>query len=150
MELFMNLRRYACTSRVGAKPAVHRFQIRLTEEEYLFIKREAENKGWSMSKFIIEQVFSNPNILPTDKVTRADVLKLGLELRQLCTQLNAVARNINHIAYIANLEHRYLDVAQLKKYSATLDELVNVIKPMVKLYSANTSVAGEEKSVKEA
>ena len=119
---------YASSSRNMMDKTSRRLVVRITDKEYNFLLSKAKQYNWSVAKYVVEKLF---HVRRNDIVTNSDIQSLIKSLVLNVNELKAIGRNINQIAYRANLEHKYLEEQSLKNYLFQLEHQVRKLEKIV-------------------
>ena len=90
-----------------------RIQLRLSDDEYLQLGKQAEQTGMLRSYIMGKEIHAKPS---------------GEYLR-LVREINAIGNNINQIAHIANSQ-RYIDKAQIRYITGYLDNIMEKVRDL--------------------
>lgn len=120
---------YATSSRNIADKTSRRLTIRITDKEYNFLLSKAKQHNWSIAKYIIENLFSMKR---NNVVTNSDIQSLIKSLVLNANELKAIGRNINQLAYRANLEHKYVEENTLHEYVQQLYQQTKILEKTIR------------------
>ena len=95
-----------------------RIQLRLSDDEYLQLGKQAEQTGMTRSQLLRSYIMG--------KEIHA---KPSGEYLRLVREINAIGNNINQIAHIANSQ-RYIDKAQIRYITGYLDNIMEKVRDL--------------------
>ena len=110
-----------------------RIEIRVTDDEYAYIKSNAEDVGLTMSAYM------------RDRALRGVTIKRGnIEIQRLVWEINKIGVNINQAVHLAN-QAQFISPHQMEQIMEMLGEVWNLLDKFAEPLSYEWGLHNEHK-----